>query len=478
MKTFLITLILLVGYSAVGQRYFEITLDSASLSDSCSVDLKVKKTNLTNMCQFVVDDWTLGKNLGYSSTLSNVCKGSNILVTIMDSNCTYLLNLIHIDTNSADQISLDTIIAVMPSASGACDGSLSFHFNNVSPVHERAFGVTSAVSPTTDSVFTGLCEGVYSYGVKHPSHPSSDYYIQIDLNLGVISPCYAFDIDVEMKPSHLPTTSGCDGSLTATPNVGTIPDYSFYFSNYCCAVGGGYGVDSASFLCQGPYKIRIESFISAYYYMGRTFYVDTLLPDSSWGGPPVVIPGTDTILIPSIFNCSFNYSIPFDTVYLDQFEYTGGGVYEFMVFIVQDTDTIILNESAIIDTNNNFFIDVTVYCDDSTLSTRSGSPLQGASRNYVYFGDQTLSIFEQGQVSEQNEIVLYPNPAQQIFNINSSTLNFKDFEIYDLNGRILYSQLCNNKILSIDISGLTPSVYFIKYTDEFGYSGFSRFVKM
>lgn len=461
-----------LSHRLTAQRYFEIILDTTAL-DSCAVGVSLERHNLTPFSQFVYGHHEPFRLISNSSVLTNVCKGSKIIVSTMDSNCVALDNMLYIHPNSSKQIILDTIIIVMPSSPTACDGSLAFKFKHVGPLEMRSYGNSTMGGATTDSVFTGLCEDRYFYGVTHPGHTTYDFYIQLDLFSGTPTPCNPFDISVDMTPSASP---GCDGSLVITPNEGAVFDYNYYVFDYCCMMNSSASANYANNLCSGPYTVYLESPGNSYRYLTRGYYVDTVLTDSTWGAPPIVGAATDTILVPSIFNCSLDYSIPLDTVYLDQIEYAGAGVYEFYVIVVQGADTITLNESAIIDTSHNFFIDVTVYCDDSSMHSRAGTGLTGALRNMVYHGGQSLSSVNKDESHFTNEIVVFPNPANQFLNIVSSKLNLTKIEICDLNGKIFYTNSVVSRNQKIDVSKFPKSVFIVKYSDELGNMGTQRFI--
>ena len=64
-----------------------------------------------------------------------------------------------------------------------------------------------------------------------------------------------------------------------------------------------------------------------------------------------------------------------------------------------------------------------------------------------------------------NSVSIYPNPTSSKININSN-FNIKSIELYDVQGRILITQLGDSK--SLDISDKTNGIYFLKITTEKG----------
>lgn len=76
------------------------------------------------------------------------------------------------------------------------------------------------------------------------------------------------------------------------------------------------------------------------------------------------------------------------------------------------------------------------------------------------FTSLSNSIFE-----FDNSVSIYPNPTSSKININSNS-NIKSIELYDVQGRVLVTQIGNSK--SLDISDKTNGIYFVKITTEKG----------
>ncbi len=66
-----------------------------------------------------------------------------------------------------------------------------------------------------------------------------------------------------------------------------------------------------------------------------------------------------------------------------------------------------------------------------------------------------------------NTISVYPNPAQSIINVKAKS-NINSVQLYDVQGRLLQTQLTDQPNTSVDISGKTAGVYFLKITSEAG----------
>jgi hypothetical protein len=79
--------------------------------------------------------------------------------------------------------------------------------------------------------------------------------------------------------------------------------------------------------------------------------------------------------------------------------------------------------------------------------------------NFVILG--TLS----NQNFEQNNVWIYPNPSNGIFNIALGTLQPTRIEVYDLTGKIVYEQnqvTVTNFETKLDLSNVSQGIYFVK----------------
>ncbi|UCH15704.1 MAG: T9SS type A sorting domain-containing protein, partial [Bacteroidales bacterium] len=59
-------------------------------------------------------------------------------------------------------------------------------------------------------------------------------------------------------------------------------------------------------------------------------------------------------------------------------------------------------------------------------------------------------------------IDIYPNPSDDIINIDIEGLNNAIIEIYNVSGRLVFSKALNSKVVRIDISGFPMGVYLLK----------------
>jgi hypothetical protein len=69
----------------------------------------------------------------------------------------------------------------------------------------------------------------------------------------------------------------------------------------------------------------------------------------------------------------------------------------------------------------------------------------------------------------QGQVTLYPNPAHTMVYISSrpaSTNQSGSLTIYDLRGQLILTKQVENETTGIDVSGLKPGVYFVRFSDS------------
>lgn len=92
--------------------------------------------------------------------------------------------------------------------------------------------------------------------------------------------------------------------------------------------------------------------------------------------------------------------------------------------------------------------------------------------DYLLFGKQNLAI---NSLEIQPHISIFPNPVNDILNINSKR-EIVNYTIYDLNGRRMNDlQSSSNKI---DVSKLNPGIYFLKLTAKNKQAHTLKFIKL
>jgi len=86
---------------------------------------------------------------------------------------------------------------------------------------------------------------------------------------------------------------------------------------------------------------------------------------------------------------------------------------------------------------------------------------------YYYIDDVCVSIYPDCEVitdvveiSDDVQLSLFPNPANQILNITSSQ-NLALINVYSVSGELMFSNRVNNSDVQIDVSELKSGIYFI-----------------
>ena len=78
------------------------------------------------------------------------------------------------------------------------------------------------------------------------------------------------------------------------------------------------------------------------------------------------------------------------------------------------------------------------------------------------------SILLSNPAFNENTLSLYPNPVQNILNIQNTASNLSKVQIYDLNGRLLQNHLMQSNEVSLDVSQLNSGIYFVILENEMG----------
>ena len=84
--------------------------------------------------------------------------------------------------------------------------------------------------------------------------------------------------------------------------------------------------------------------------------------------------------------------------------------------------------------------------------------------------------FNSGIEESQNDLVIYPNPANDMLNING--IGEGNYSILNVLGEVIYSQVINQDKITIDISSLQSGKYFVQVKRNGELSKMSSFVKL
>lgn len=99
----------------------------------------------------------------------------------------------------------------------------------------------------------------------------------------------------------------------------------------------------------------------------------------------------------------------------------------------------------------------------TTNSGSSGTVAQGVQQAFEI--STTSGIDE---IGIQLSCSVYPNPTANFLNLNVLTAisDNLSYQLSDLNGRTIEVNSINSEITTIDLSTLTPAVYFLKVTQD------------
>jgi hypothetical protein len=89
-----------------------------------------------------------------------------------------------------------------------------------------------------------------------------------------------------------------------------------------------------------------------------------------------------------------------------------------------------------------------------TVIDTTGSP------NVYFKADCWFNI--PGDYIENSTIDIYPNPSDDIINIEIQNINDAILEIYTVSGNLIYTKKLNSKSEKIDISAFSSGVYIVK----------------
>jgi hypothetical protein len=99
------------------------------------------------------------------------------------------------------------------------------------------------------------------------------------------------------------------------------------------------------------------------------------------------------------------------------------------------------------------------------------SPMQYDVINYTYLNYRNYLLCNlptnTSLLAKKNEIVLFPNPGQNIINLYVSDIKF-DSEIcfYDAHGRLVFEQKCNSASIAINTSSWRNGIYFYRVINK------------
>ncbi len=91
------------------------------------------------------------------------------------------------------------------------------------------------------------------------------------------------------------------------------------------------------------------------------------------------------------------------------------------------------------------------------------------------FDDRVIKVFQDAgpvsliNITVDNQIIIYPNPANDILNINASS-QIDRVELYNISGQLIYSNQANNSEVSVNTSEFAQGLYIVKVYTENGHT--------
>jgi hypothetical protein len=115
---------------------------------------------------------------------------------------------------------------------------------------------------------------------------------------------------------------------------------------------------------------------------------------------------------------------------------------------------------------------LTVLC-DSIVHTL----IFGATSQNDFLGNESCIVTGIDVPSSFNGLILSPNPATNQIRIESNNFKLQSIHIYNVTGQLQTTHF-KPQTNSIDISELTPGIYFVTLKDEAGNKAVRKVVKM
>lgn len=464
-KIVLVTILILKMTTWVSaQSYMKVNIDRGDPNDNCDTSIDLVPYNTTP--PYVITWWDNHWQPSTGLHATNICEGTVLTTEILDINCRHLKASTLIMPDSVPQVYLDTIIAVPPSASGMCDGSLTFNFVNVNSSYSTQL-YPSGTAGATGYIYTNLCEGDYSFNIWG-SYPSAVAGVTIPLYVAsIVPPCDPFRDSLVLTD---PTSPGaCNGSVTYNSNG--APASTFHHYIYKPIGGGSVQVNpgpvdlspSFSALCSGPHIVRTEIYgITNNYFDQNTIFVDDpLLMDSVWGNPGAG--QIDTVYLSALTNCGINFSHDVDSIFISNMTLLAGNQFEFEMTVLQsdslnNKDTILSYSTAMVDTSHQLCFDITFFCADTSGQRTANRELH----SYIYHPSADLATVLEDRIDKTNFIKLYPNPVSGNLNVSNLSVGESVLTIISIDGRNLGSYKTQGTKYKIDLNEFPPGLYLLR----------------
>lgn len=246
--------------------------------------------------------------------------------------------------------------------------------------------------------------------------------------------------------------SNCDGEAEA--NVyGGVPPYSYIYST-------GETSPAIQNLCSGVYYLTISDSDNNSYETTFVISDETINYDSD----STYLDYVDSLFSSATDNCDYDYSQPADSFYVDQNNIIqlDQNIYEATWYVFQNTDTFIFTNVYYTteDINGSFAYTLTIYCEDVNRSI-----LKSVTFVYKTRGTASTPVYKE----EEEDIILYPNPATDIFRIDiPKSFVGEPLVLTNSIGQIVMKNEIKSTTNDYNISGLANGTYFVEIKSASG----------
>ena len=66
------------------------------------------------------------------------------------------------------------------------------------------------------------------------------------------------------------------------------------------------------------------------------------------------------------------------------------------------------------------------------------------------------------------DVSVFPNPVSDILNIELGDVRVSEIQIFDIIGKMVYSERANSDKISVDMSELIPTMYYVRFVMQDG----------
>lgn len=465
MKHLIVVIFVFLFGSAISQRVVYLEYVPESSPGAGDNKLIAHNSGLTQPVQF---NWYLSGYgpRGNTSIIENITPGS-YSVTVIDSACFTFYATMYFTSNAGSVRMVENVEAVLPTP-GNSDGSIRFTRRNYQVTDEMAFGPSGGSQlTTTDTAFFNLPEDQYTFNITPAGSPFYGVRNVVNLqNQPLNSPCYHFDKTLVVQPP----SNFCVGQINVTGSNSPETNFEYFINVHDFSMGSAIQLNSNSAfgaaygLCTGFYSIETRNWNNKMQYTDYLFLQPSSSTPYAWNNPDSILPGTDTVVLFPTMNCGIVQGPPIDTMFISSIVSLGSGQFQFSVAVVQAGDTSFVPAETLVDTTQNFFVDLSMFCVDTSRTVTV------FERYMVYWGERIMLSVP--SFINSSSVKLFPNPSREqvMLEFDLSSTHSLHFRVVDVSGREIYfdqqSYSQGRGTKTIQISGWESGVYFVSVYDR------------